>query len=222
MSHFTTVVLVNKGEENIQSKVEELLRPFDENLECDPRIYETKEEVIAKFEESRKEIINNPDSYLGQIQNGTSDRSEQKDILSMTLEQFNEWYYGEEQPFDEEGNMLTTSNPNAQWDWWDFGGRWNGKIQGEYKGDNDGGFNFGEEFRQLKDNVINVSDLLNQEKPFIPFAILTPDGEWIERGKMGWWGCVSDEKDKDTWNNSVMTVYEKYKDCVAVACDLHI
>lgn len=25
------------------------------------------------------------------------------------------------------------------------------------------------------------------------------DGQWCERGKMGWFGCVSDEKDKDQW-----------------------
>lgn len=27
------------------------------------------------------------------------------------------------------------------------------------------------------------------------------DGEWFERGDMGWFGCVSNEKDKNTWND---------------------
>lgn len=31
------------------------------------------------------------------------------------------------------------------------------------------------------------------------FAVLK-DGEWYERGEMGWWGCVSDEKNPDEWN----------------------
>lgn len=26
------------------------------------------------------------------------------------------------------------------------------------------------------------------------------DGEWYEKGSMGWWGCVSDEKPADEWN----------------------
>jgi hypothetical protein len=30
------------------------------------------------------------------------------------------------------------------------------------------------------------------------FAVLM-DGKWYERGEMGWWGAVSDEKDKDAW-----------------------
>ncbi len=31
------------------------------------------------------------------------------------------------------------------------------------------------------------------------FAVLK-DGKWHERGEMGWWGAVSDEKDRDEWN----------------------
>lgn len=31
------------------------------------------------------------------------------------------------------------------------------------------------------------------------FAIIK-DGKWYERGEMGWWGIVSDEKDKDEWD----------------------
>ena len=34
------------------------------------------------------------------------------------------------------------------------------------------------------------------------FAVVK-DGVWYERGSMGWWGCVSDEKDRDKW-------YEEY------------
>ena len=30
------------------------------------------------------------------------------------------------------------------------------------------------------------------------FAVVK-DGVWYERGSMGWWGCVSDEKDQDKW-----------------------
>lgn len=33
------------------------------------------------------------------------------------------------------------------------------------------------------------------------FAALK-DGQWVERGEMGWWGCVSDEKDRNEWDKS--------------------
>ena len=32
------------------------------------------------------------------------------------------------------------------------------------------------------------------------FAVLK-DGKWYEKGEMGWWGCVSNEKDVDEWND---------------------
>ena len=32
------------------------------------------------------------------------------------------------------------------------------------------------------------------------FAVVK-DGKWFERGKMGWFACVSDEKDEQTWNS---------------------
>lgn len=35
-----------------------------------------------------------------------------------------------------------------------------------------------------------------------PFAIVK-DRQWYERGKMGWWGVVCDEKDKDVWAEEV-------------------
>lgn len=31
------------------------------------------------------------------------------------------------------------------------------------------------------------------------FAVIK-DGKWYERGSMGWWGMVSDEKERDVWN----------------------
>lgn len=40
------------------------------------------------------------------------------------------------------------------------------------------------------------------DNAFIPFAVVK-DGEWYERGKMGWWAIVTDEKDKDEWTSFV-------------------
>jgi hypothetical protein len=39
-----------------------------------------------------------------------------------------------------------------------------------------------------------------QGNAIVTFAVLK-DGKWYERGKMGWWGCIADEKNKDDWNN---------------------
>jgi hypothetical protein len=49
---------------------------------------------------------------------------------------------------------------------------------------------------------------------------LVKDGQWFEHGRMGWWGCVHDEKDQDLWNrefaklldsvnsNTLLSVYD--------------
>ncbi len=60
------------------------------------------------------------------------------------------------------------------------------------------------------------------EKEHTPFAFLTPDCEWIERGKMGWFGMIRDEKDTDDWNKIAREIYEKYAGCMAVVVDCHI
>lgn len=71
-------------------------------------------------------------------------------------------------------------------------------------------------------DVARVGSLLEKEKPPMPFAIVTPDGEWHEKGRMGCWAMVSDEKDKKDWHAEVLDLYKKYEGHVAVLCDLHI
>lgn len=58
---------------------------------------------------------------------------------------------------------------------------------------------------------------------FSTFAIVTPSGEWLEKGTMGWWGC-SNESDKDAllWTENYSKFLEKYKDCYITILDCHI
>jgi hypothetical protein len=35
--------------------------------------------------------------------------------------------------------------------------------------------------------------------PALATFALVKDGQWFQRGRMGWWGCVSDEKDEGEW-----------------------
>lgn len=52
-----------------------------------------------------------------------------------------------------------------------------------------------EDFQKLtRDEFIQNA----RDTSFSSFAVLF-DGEWKERGEMGWWGCVSNEKDTDDW-----------------------
>jgi hypothetical protein len=118
------------------------------------------------------------------------------------------------------GTHASTYNPKSKWDWWRIGGRWDGSLFGEDVAKarrTDGGFNFSPTNQELRNNSRIVSDL---PVDFTPFAILTPDGEWHERGRMGWWGIVSDEADE--WPSQAKTLLEAHKDHLAVAVDCHI
>jgi len=57
---------------------------------------------------------------------------------------------------------------------------------------------------------------------FTTFAVLK-DGKWYERGSMGWWGCVSNKKDKGEWCNQVATLLQDLPDDTLLSVyDCHI
>lgn len=61
----------------------------------------------------------------------------------------------------------------------------------------------------------------DEEKNLIPFAIATQEG-WAERGEMGWWACVSNEKDEGKWEKEAVSILKANKDKIAVVVDCHI
>jgi hypothetical protein len=68
-----------------------------------------------------------------------------------------------------------------------------------------------EEYIQLARNSAGVT-----------FAVLK-DGKWHERGSMGWWGCVSDEKDKGAWNREFTALIDSLPaDTQLAVVDCHI
>ena len=97
--------------------------------------------------------------------------------------------------------IVDRTNPNRHWDWWVIGGRWSGYVPG---------------------NVSLAKDLPAPEEGRTNkfFALVTPDGEWIEKGRMGWWACVSDEK--DNWAEIEARVLAKYPEHKVVVVDCHI
>lgn len=57
---------------------------------------------------------------------------------------------------------------------------------------------------------------------FTTFAVLK-DGKWYEKGSMGWWGCVSNEKDEGEWCNQIATLIQDLPDDTLLSVyDCHI
>ena len=55
-----------------------------------------------------------------------------------------------------------------------------------------------------------------------PFAFLK-DGEWVEKGEMGWFGCVSNEKLKYDWSAQFRDMFEALPDDTLISMvDCHI
>ena len=57
---------------------------------------------------------------------------------------------------------------------------------------------------------------------FVTFAVLK-DGEWYEKGQMGWWGMSSGDKDQDEWNSEVSKMIDELTDDTLISIyDCHI
>lgn len=247
MSHFSVMVLTD-GEKT----VEELLAPYNENLEVDPYIYRTKTQII-KDAKKRKEMILNKIKEAKESHSFYGNSEWQKAFLNAeTDEELYQAEINENSIYDKEGNELSTYNPKSKWDWYSIGGRWQGLIKAKngVKANDPGIFgsspyaeddnrfdcalikdiNFTPDEEELKhakrywEVVIEGSPLKpgedkedfmsfrtkeyylerykNKEtyakisSSFVTYAVITPDGQWHEKGQMGWWGCSSETGDE--------------------------
>lgn len=133
--------------------------------------------------------------------------------------------------------VYSTYNPDSKWDWYTVGGRWSNSIKTK-----DGEFvdmcKFGEiDFEPYpEDAYVDGTDWLGNpckelkdglewhydNKNNFPFCIVI-DGVWCEKGEMGWWACVSNEKDPEDWHEEVKTLLSKLPaDSFVYNVDFHI
>lgn len=135
--HYTVAVVTK---ENDEDEVEKLLSPFDENIEVEPYVGKTKEQIIEenkKFQNKVKEDIeafkngtyNTKDYRVYWLDNETGDiDSYYAKLLDLKTDEEMYEFYQEysDSDFDEKGNELSVYNPNSRWDWYEIGGRWDG------------------------------------------------------------------------------------------------
>ena len=211
MSHFCVYVFHDKN-----TTVSELLAPYDENIKIAPYVLYTKEQAIAKVrsnietyrDSTYKEYLEDPVKYKEKWGNNKNhiDYLENKfpKILNWTDEECYEEIaklYREDGLVTEDGSILSTCNPKSKWDWYQIGGRWSSTIPGD----------------EVKMSEIPI------EKIETPYAFVTPDGEWVERGEMGWFGVGSNEMDKDEWDAKFREYLKTLdKDIILTQVDCHI
>lgn len=133
--------------------------------------------------------------------------------------------------------IIDRTNPNRKWDWWQVGGRYAGRLtmrNGE-KVDTCTAANVdweamtkekheraerewaAHEAGAMKDIDYICGDIRKGDTketymgrnavPDSTFAVVK-DGKWYERGKMGWWAVVIDEKDAEQWAFQFQTLVQ--------------
>ena len=203
MSHFSVAVFTD-GE----MTVDELLAPFDENIEVPVYVSETREEAIevvrkniAREAEWYREWKSNPIEY--------ESRYPDKDYLDYIKNELPKKFHWsdeecyqdyvkdyEKEDIDDDGSILSTYNSQGKWDYYCIGGRWNDLLAS--KKENEEILNSSErngKIEQYKCNEAYIGDVLFPEN-FETFAVVWPDGSWYEKGKMGWWAIVQNEDTK--------------------------
>lgn len=213
MSHFVGLCFGNEYDLYLES--------YDESLEVDEYVVYTKEEAIKAAKEQHIKDYEHA-LYLLKTSNLSSETSDyyNKVIAKgplLTEEQawkeIKNWGYR----IDENKNILSSYNQNAKWDWYCIGGRWSGFLYLKDK-DDDG--------NRITTNQALIEEvdwdyMFEQNK--IPFCCVTSDGDWHEKGEMGWWGMTRNELDIDTWTEEFKRQLKlEDKECLVTVIDFHI
>jgi hypothetical protein len=133
---------------------------------------------------------------------------------------------------DDKGDVwkvINRTNPNRKWDWYLLGGRWQGffKLKEGAKGKVGKAGIFADELEagyadQAYKDDIDFEIMKSEGKGYVTFAVIK-DGQWFERGSMGWWGHVSDETDKDEWESKFSAMLDEIPgDTLLSVFDCHI
>lgn len=202
MSHFIGLVFTKGDEDTLDG----LLAPYDENSDEYSIFEDCTDELKEKFNS-----LPEKDDCLDE--NGKPFPHPCDKEHYPTLKDLAEDWFGYEYN-DEKGAYGYYHNPDAKWDWWVPGGRWEGYL------------------KEKEGCLSNMTyfDAVDWDNMEIPFCLVDTDGNWHEKGKMGWWACVSDEKDGDEWENEVKSYIkrlqelpdEERENIVVYAIDFHI
>ena len=131
MSHYVLAVFT----EDTPADLDSIMEPYYEGLEVESYVMYTKDELIEQeksemkstFENQYAEWIRDPIAYEKKTSNPTHIDYLQKlpDRMKRTDEEiYNDAVVFYQYDTDDDGNVLSTCNPDAKWDWFEVGGRW--------------------------------------------------------------------------------------------------
>lgn len=216
MTHFTVGIIVPKDVPDVESFIADQMEPYYEHTDAEPYVCYSVERAAADLQRDieRLERITDrgdPDYNLAKC------RDILKELRGTTAEEKYRDYLRFHEKFNEQGQPISTYNPDSKWDWYRIGGRWDGWITGNEQHSNQG-HNFDACHETVANNIATTKRALKRN--VIPHAIITPDGQWHERGQMGWWAVLITEN--DDWNSEAKQILARYPRHNLVIVDAHI
>ncbi len=204
MAHSKVLVILPKDTSDVQEKVKELLSPYNSELEVKP-YKEYLNQAIVEIEVQRLSTFSreNIDKLAAEYEVSSDDV---ESLAKINLD----WYEENIVGVDEYGSYrMITIKPQGKWDLYNF-------IEAECT---------------ESEAPINYPCLVENLSEIIPYAIVTPDGQWHDISKQVsvqvlkriYLHCdapVSEEE--SNWNFKVQKILACYSDYLAVGLNCHI
>lgn len=267
--HFAVGVITKSG---TLEEVEELLAPYDENMEVETYVCHSKEDIIKQTKDDAetlrlaiKKYSEGDEVNPYWIENEHVNPPKMKDFaLKLLLCKTDDDYYNnyrgdDDDNYDEEGNEITTYNPDSKWDWYSIGGRWDGSLDKEQgkntllikdiKWDNSTeeekeyykrywevvveGQPLKEDEDKMKffslykkeyyiDFYHTKEEYVNRVSKNYTYAVITPEGEWVAPGEVGWFSTSEDSGQQREYENWFYKYMEEHPDYYFTLVDCHI
>lgn len=213
MSHFVGLCFGDDWENQLDY--------YYEGREVEDYIKYTKQEAITRAKESHERNYEYAIKEVDRDKIAPDVFKQLNEIIDKGLcisdevawEMVKDWGY----KIDEEGNILSTYNPDSKWDWYSIGGRWSGYLP--LKARDEAGNPI--EANEAYCDEIDWEYLLKEK--FTPFCYIDLDGDWHEKGEMGWFACVTNEKGQNCWDQEFKDFIESLDcNCLVTVVDFHI
>lgn len=207
MTHFTVGLIIPQDKlPLIHDFITDQMAPFDEGIRVARYVSYSVEQAKAELEQDilrLERIVERRDAKYN-LEKCCEVLIELR--ATTPMQRYRE-YLQHHESFNAKGEPVSTYNPNSKWDWWIIGGRWDGWINDKETRGN-----------RVTDNVATTEEAVERGK--FPHAIITPDGQWHERGKMGWWAILITEN--DDWASEAKQILASYPGHQFLILDAHI
>lgn len=206
MTHYSVGVILTDSVLNVETYVEAVMQRYLEHKDAEPYVCYSLEQAAADIEGKSRRL----ELILSRKEPGFDYEECGRQLAALRLqtpEQQLAEYLEHHEHFNEEGLPISTNNPDSKWDWYVIGGRWNGWIN-DLDADTD----------RPQANIALTEEAIARHKT--PHALITPDGVWHERGRMGWFGALITEV--ADWEQKARSILASYPGHRIVILDAHI